>query len=177
MKCGRCGSELPVNTGRGRPRMYCSSCADEIRKSKRYVTALRKTVRTCEACGRQYNPYREVQRYCSTDCSQPIVLAKQRAKFGIVGKRGRPSYRSWKRRAIRFGVEVENVNRWKVFERDGWKCGVCGEMVDKSIAWPDPFSASLDHIIPMSKGGGHVFDNVQCAHLRCNILKSDKLAA
>jgi 5-methylcytosine-specific restriction endonuclease McrA len=35
-------------------------------------------------------------------------------------------------------------------------------------------SPSIDHIVPMSRGGDHVEENLQTACFRCNTLKSDK---
>jgi 5-methylcytosine-specific restriction endonuclease McrA len=35
--------------------------------------------------------------------------------------------------------------------------------------------ATIDHVVPMSKGGLHVWGNVQCACQRCNASKSDKI--
>ena len=40
--------------------------------------------------------------------------------------------------------------------------------------WSGPMYPSIDHIIPMSKGGGHIWSNVQVAHIICNSIKSDK---
>lgn len=34
--------------------------------------------------------------------------------------------------------------------------------------------ATIDHIIPTSKGGADVLDNMQIAHKKCNELKGDK---
>jgi HNH endonuclease len=34
---------------------------------------------------------------------------------------------------------------------------------------PDPLSKSLDHLIPLSRGGTHEPANVSLAHLRCNV--------
>lgn len=55
-------------------------------------------------------------------------------------------------------------------------CGICGRPVDKSIPPPHPLSPTIDHIIPVSKGG-HPSDlsNLQLAHRCCNRQKSDKL--
>lgn len=55
-------------------------------------------------------------------------------------------------------------------------CGICGKPVDKSFKFPHPLSPSIDHIIPVDKGG-HPSDmnNLQLAHLCCNRFKSDKL--
>lgn len=37
-----------------------------------------------------------------------------------------------------------------------------------------PMSASVDHIVPLSRGGEHSMANVQCAHLSCNSSKGDQ---
>lgn len=50
-------------------------------------------------------------------------------------------------------------------------CGICGAFLDRQVPYPDPMSQSLDHIIPLALGGGHVQDNLQWAHLRCNVSK------
>lgn len=56
-------------------------------------------------------------------------------------------------------------------------CGICGKPVDKTLKYPDPMSACIDHIIPIAKNG-HPSDisNLQLAHWCCNRAKSDKIA-
>lgn len=55
-------------------------------------------------------------------------------------------------------------------------CGICGKPVDFSYRAPHPLSPTVDHIIPVAKGG-HPTDisNLQLAHRCCNRQKSDKL--
>lgn len=55
-------------------------------------------------------------------------------------------------------------------------CAICGQPVDFKIKFPDPMSATVDHIIPISRGG-HPSDisNLQLAHFTCNRMKSDRL--
>ena len=55
-------------------------------------------------------------------------------------------------------------------------CGICGKPVDFSYRYPHPLSPTVDHIIPVTKGG-HPSDisNLQLAHRCCNRQKSDKL--
>lgn len=55
-------------------------------------------------------------------------------------------------------------------------CGICGRPVDMSLKAPDPMSPTVDHIIPINKGG-HPSDinNLQLAHWICNRMKSDKV--
>lgn len=62
-----------------------------------------------------------------------------------------------------------------VYDRDGWTCGLCRLSVDPGLAWPNPMSASVDHILPLSQGGTHALANVQCAHLGCNSRKRDRV--
>lgn len=54
-------------------------------------------------------------------------------------------------------------------------CAICGRPVDMSLKAPDPMSPTVDHIIPVTKGG-HPSDinNLQLAHWYCNRMKSDK---
>ena len=55
-------------------------------------------------------------------------------------------------------------------------CGICGLEIDPSFKSPHPLSATVDHIIPVSKGG-HPSDlgNLQAAHRICNLQKQDRL--
>lgn len=82
-----------------------------------------------------------------------------------------------KRRAQKRGTQVEDIRPIDIYERDIWLCGLCVTPVDPDCAWPDPMSPSLDHIIPLSKGGTHIHENVQLAHLTCNVSKGNRVAA
>lgn len=55
-------------------------------------------------------------------------------------------------------------------------CGICGQEIDPVFKYPHPLSKTVDHIIPVAKGG-HPSDlaNLQAAHRWCNRQKSDKL--
>jgi 5-methylcytosine-specific restriction endonuclease McrA len=102
--------------------------------------------------GRQY---KAASRFCSQACWQPPA---DRATTHAV-------------RAKRYGGSAEHVDRLTVFERDGWLCQLCHTPVDPELKWPAPLSASIDHVVPLSKGGDHLYTNVQLAHLRCNASK------
>lgn len=64
----------------------------------------------------------------------------------------------------------------KVIYNSQCNCGICGRPVDFDKKFPDPWSATLDHIIPVSKGGAPAaLENLQLAHLQCNRQKASKL--
>lgn len=73
-----------------------------------------------------------------------------------------------KRRSRMASARVEYVDRLKVFERDGWVCGICKRPVSRD-------DVSIDHIIPIARGGDHTYENCQTAHLACNISKGAKM--
>jgi 5-methylcytosine-specific restriction endonuclease McrA len=66
------------------------------------------------------------------------------------------------------GVFVEEVDGGQIFDRDAGRCHLCGKRVDPKLRWPDPWSQSVDHLIPIARGGTHEPRNVALAHLRCN---------
>lgn len=57
--------------------------------------------------------------------------------------------------------------RKEIFERDKYTCHYCGEKVT-------PENATLDHLIPQHKDGGHTKENLKTSCLVCNSIKSGK---
>ena len=76
-----------------------------------------------------------------------------------------------KRRALKHKALHEPYTNSYIFERDGWICQICGQKINRRLKYPSPRSGSIDHIIPLSKGGNDSPMNVQAAHLRCNVGK------
>lgn len=79
-------------------------------------------------------------------------------------------------RAKLYGVPHEPVNPRAIFESDQYQCQLCGKQLHPHTSWPSPDYPTLDHIVPLSKGGPHTQDNVQTACYRCNVIKGARLA-
>ena len=58
------------------------------------------------------------------------------------------------------------LTRRAVFVRDRWRCGYCQAPAE-----------TIDHVIPRSRGGEHIWENVVAACARCNHLKGDRTPA
>lgn len=61
--------------------------------------------------------------------------------------------------------------RAEIAEASGWCCGICRDPVDPSLKHPDPGYGSIDHIVPLASGGSNDPENLQLAHLVCNLRK------
>lgn len=57
--------------------------------------------------------------------------------------------------------------RQTLFERDGWSCRYCGETVETD-------TATLDHMIPVSKGGLNTAENLATCCMMCNSIKAGR---
>src|ERR687896_1861608 len=57
-----------------------------------------------------------------------------------------------------------SLTRRAVFARDEWTCQYCGATAE-----------NVDHVIPRSRGGEHVWENVVAACRRCNSRKENRL--
>lgn len=83
--------------------------------------------------------------------------------------------RNRRRRAALRGVPSEPYTLAEIAERDGFCCRLCDVPVDMGLPWPDRWSASIDHAIPLVLGGHDTRANVQLAHLVCNSRKGASL--
>ena len=85
-------------------------------------------------------------------------------------------HRNRKKSVKRQGARtVERIDVYEVAERDLGVCHICGDGVDLSLAPSSRMGPTLDHVIPISKGGLDSLENVRLAHWICNIRKSDSL--
>jgi 5-methylcytosine-specific restriction endonuclease McrA len=75
------------------------------------------------------------------------------------------------RRADKLGLGSKQVLLSYLIKRDRGRCGICHRPVR---AKRGPMRPSIDHIIPLSKGGTHELENVQLSHYRCNESKGNR---
>lgn len=196
--CSRCGTDHYSQNKAG-SRSYCSNdCKEIATEDRRLPPSTKLKWRQCLKCSKWMCRPR-ARKYCSFNCWHSmtykirsgschlcgIAIAKSRQYCVDCSERRKAETRkasqrrrrqkygnSFRARARQHGVRYERVDRTKVYERDGWKCGICQRKVNRRLKAPHPMSASLDHIVPMSLGGDHLYVNCQLAHHRCNSLKS-----
>ena len=117
---------------------------------------------TCDICGKKYIAHHPFSKYCSKTCARRNT-------------RTRDSRNRYKNIIVDKGITLP-----KLAKRDHNQCQICGLFVDwndyiktdKTIICGDMYP-SIDHILPISLGGKHSWNNVQLAHRGCNTRKSN----
>lgn len=144
-ECGWCG--VPGST------RHSSICARAMERRARHSTAIQ--YGTCDECGGVF--IRRVGRlgaYCSQGCANRVRRRDDKHK----------------RKALVAGGD--RISIAKLGERDGWRCHICRRKVSKQRG-NRPNAPSIDHLVPTSLHGPHVWSNVALAHRRCNWERSN----
>jgi hypothetical protein len=162
--CEVCFKWMPFGT-----RTDKKVCSDKCLKQKARVRSYERSKAlftskdfTCEECGTKVtrNYGNKNSKYCSKPCSRKAHNRTKRKKERSLGYRGLS----------------KTVNPNVVFDRDGWICQMCNTDTPRlKRSTYDNDAPELDHIIPLSKGGDHSYENTQCLCRQCNASKSDKI--
>lgn len=142
--CRICAEPMPVFPGRSLPSGQAAhqACRRQLLGYRNTRAALSPT--QSWTCGR-----------CGTLCSRERV----RGQLPKLCPDCRPRYKVAVPKSVRFGI----------YERDGWRCGICRETVDASLAGTSSlWRPTLDHIVPHSVGGSVEPGNLRLAHQWCN---------
>ena len=150
-----------------------------------FVTRDRSSCTCSPRCRRQYQKsIAATDLYRCTTCEQNFTAPKQRHRkfcsqscFNAYYKKRRNLIYNAARRLTEAGSPIATtvVNPIEVFKRDGWMCWLCNQPIDRSQQWPEPLSPTIDHVIPITRGGEHTMANVRCAHAICNNKKKNNI--
>jgi 5-methylcytosine-specific restriction endonuclease McrA len=126
----------------------------------------------CDAEPRVYRLERLREFACIDDIAAPLAELVAKRLIGVVDENGTTiticAYAPWTEWARgpseppRPKISVRL--RMAIYKRDGMACMVCG--ADEPL--------SIDHIVPVSKGGGNEPENLQTLCKPCNTSKGDR---
>lgn len=200
MRCDNCNKwfrgDSSIKQDDEHKRRYCSSiCQAEAKRwTLRKVFSMPIPWADCEECGCRFVSHRGRSRcdacwiesppvnttwfcgYCR-ECGSPFVT-KRRGPHLFCSRQCKTNAHRQRHMARKRAGFVERVFRRKVFERDAWICQLCNKPTSSKRWQPDdPLAPTIDHIIPLAKGGDHSYANTQCAHAICNSRKQDQIEA
>jgi 5-methylcytosine-specific restriction endonuclease McrA len=181
--CFRCGDPQPEATGKTR---YCKPCQKAyhrewyLRNRERRLAMSREWKRANEERYKaQQHEYRTTPERREAG---RLSMAKWRAENP---ERAREMWREWAQRnpdkrrekfqrykaRLRNAPVVEIIDRAYVYDRDNGMCHICRRKVARK-------SFTLDHLVPLARGGEHSTRNVRVAHFSCNSRRgADRLPA
>lgn len=178
--CVTCGQHKPISdfapTRGGRHLRRCHACE--------YPLPPAEHVRLCVRCD-ETKPANEFHKakgrwprsWCK-ECSRQakaewqIANAEHANQYAIAYRRTHVAQQmdcNRRREAMkRNAPRVERIDRTLVIARDKGICYLCG---GKPIGW----QLTLDHVVPLSRGGSHTYDNLRVACRSCNSSKRARI--
>lgn len=202
IRCLTCGHEFEryVDTNCQTTCPECTSREVERNEEKRMMAAMRRAivralrgvvkvkkreeqervfldaVHVCKECGKEFtlrelredNPwnYSDNPTFCSRSCGKRFNKRESRHRRRERGERR----------------HCGSVSLHELEIRDNNTCYLCGRKTNRSDYFVDergnftagPTYPSIDHVVPLSKGGAHDMGNVKLACCRCNAIKGNR---
>lgn len=113
--------------------------------------------RCCEECGEIFLATHSNQIYCSEKCRE---RHRSHNKSNRIYRNGKPDL---------------SITLKRLWDRDKGICQICGRHIDFNCDPNSDYYPSIDHIVPIAKGGAHTWVNVQLACRICNSVKRDTI--
>lgn len=197
--CRTCGDAIEVKS-RGPLPLYCSVRCRSSASSRSAAAVESRSRLRCVQCGITFSGRKVTQRFCSVGCRTDHGNEKQAVQRSTrpCEACGNPvTHRTRRKLCERCRSEHAEIQRlrhighthrrrlhpdavWEpfdpkeVFDRDNWVCWICDASVDSESKWPDVMCPSLDHVIPLSRGGDHTMANARLAHFSCNSRRGNR---
>ena len=119
----------------------------------------------CKWCGNYFtvNNRHNLKVCCSSLCSKKYQNHKKQVKkdyrFNLAKKNGK----------------YEDITLAKLYKRDNGKCYICGKHLILNDKYNRPDAPTIEHVVPISKGGTNTWSNVKLACRECNVKKGTKI--
>jgi len=165
-------------------RLYGKKICDQCKVSKRYIAAYN-YISKCRHCNVEFaieiklknlGNVPQLNNYCSIECNKQSkkITRKRHEKINRHKYKRIKDDKQWARI---YGNKYEPISRTIVYRKHNYICTSCGVKCihPNKDNYNQSNAATLDHIIPKSKGGSHTYDNVTLLCRSCNTIKSDKI--
>lgn len=162
--CTHNGCDRPL-----RARGLCSTHYNQQHQPGRH----RLEARPCEVCQTvvMRTPGDRYRTVCSVPCRNLLT-------YGYAEGMHAGPWGQWAAtRARKAGATiVDRVSRDEVGDRDRWVCQACHISTNRDADPLAPDAPTIDHVLPLSKGGQHTMSNLQLLCYSCNSSKQDRTA-
>jgi hypothetical protein len=110
------------------------------------------------------------------DCTQLVCMTNRGGGSKVcslcrtVRNKAINARKSHARRAL--GPKVLSIN--EIAERDGCRCHICHRKVDLKLSGQAKWGPTIEHIVPVSRGGTNDHGNLALAHRYCNTARGNR---
>ncbi|MDA2979698.1 MAG: HNH endonuclease signature motif containing protein [Actinomycetota bacterium] len=171
VECAGCQSSIPVKATGWLPK-WCETCNPknapvtqrQLRLAREAAIPSYPTDQACVACNRRVRGSGATDKY-----SRWVAHITHFEVYHYSGTRRRDAARLKRAQREGTGRVDEDVREIDVLRRDGYTCQMCGYPIILNQRPRHRKGPSIDHIEWLSQGGDHTMDNVQAAHLGCNV--------
>jgi len=167
--CKACGVRFERPRKPGRPPTVCSpECRAEDNRGRARAWYHANPTRVAQQPSRASEHRKRVfAEWYAANRQEEIRRALRWARDNPESKRATDARRY---ALTRGSTEAERFTLDEIFERDQAICHLCLQRVPRS-------QATMDHVVPVTKGGPHTRANVKLAHRSCNARKGNRLLA
>lgn len=165
--CNRCGREYKAYR---KDSIHCDECLVVIAQERKEFRKQWEGKKVeCYECGKEFEMKTHNSKYCSLKCLNRAMYRMQAIR---------------KRERLKHNGKIDNsITLSKLIIRDKNTCKICGHAINEKDYTIDNRGnfvvgeryPSIDHILPVSKGGTHTWNNVQLAHHQCNSIKNNNI--
>lgn len=167
--CDECGNTF---SAAGESRRFCS-------KDCRYNYGKRQNLEKAKQYFANIYPNGVKQKICRW-CHQPMEVSAKRSYSGRLyhpdcskeAEKARYRMKVVKRQKQ---LNPQRISHEQVVREYGTDCHICQQPIDLDLPRTSKLGLTVDHLIPLSRGGSDTMDNLRPAHWTCNRRKSDKL--
>lgn len=198
IKCNKCGNEFSRSmiSIRHHSKTRCENCnkiarekeieAKRKEKNEREIErakiAKQKYAERLERMREERAERKELKKHPCAECGE--ITTRKRFCSETCNNRYHNRLKEHKRRAKIRGAYIDkDITLKEVYALDNGICYICNGLCDWNDKVDGPLCIicgnnypSIDHVIPLAKGGKHEWSNVRLAHRRCNSHKSDSIA-
>lgn len=149
---------------------FCDECRRCIGVKRKYCDDcnLRRMEKACRDCGVVVG--KNSQR-CDSCRACAATEARKRSRKSPSARASKARSKALRRARKRIAT-VECFDPYEIFNRDGWRCYICGIETPKRLRGTlDERAPELDHINPIALGGQHSRQNTACCCRKCNAAK------
>jgi 5-methylcytosine-specific restriction endonuclease McrA len=169
--CDNCGGVFETTNSK---QLYCSKKCREVKNADNAKARSRNYYSQLYPDGIKRKPCGWCGETLEVPAQKTLASRKYHEACSLEAQRARYRIKTVKRQSK---TKPSRLAADQVLREYGSACHICREEIDLTLSRTSKMGLTVDHVIPLSKGGSDELDNLRPAHWICNNRKSDKLDA